>query len=239
MSGTLEYVAELSTLDPDRLKQVFNYLASQGTEVLPLLIESYGKNSDSGTRINILRAIGLVAFESDYYDPELIKKVLSILDEICSVRMDPKKRNHMIATAVKVAGMIGDVDTSKRLLSFFSHNDSRVRANAVEGLAFILKRWSTQGCEGSKEALEKAVKDNDVRVSVTATVALYLLHSVAAVSLKKRIDTLCHSGNEEIKNAAVTAAASFEIRSENFFDLFTPDSIFALLRFRKSCGNQY
>jgi vesicle coat complex subunit len=232
----MEYIAELSTADPERLEQVLKGLSSIGIEVLPLIMDSYEISAESATRINLLRAIGRVAFDNDYYDPGLLEKIEEIQSQICSTDLSAKNRVRLLATVVKVMGMVGDASTLGKLIVFLTHSDKRVRSNAVEGIAFIIRRWSIEGEHELKDALEMAAKDEDVRVSVTATIALYLVHSVAARNLRNRIDNLCHSSNEEVKNAAVTAAASFDIKSESFFSLFTPDSIFALLRFTKSQG---
>ena len=236
MALAMEYIAELSTADPERLEEVLKGLSSLGTEVLPLIIENFEASGDSATCINLLRAVGRVAFDNDYYDPKVLEKIEEIQSQICSASLSARDRVHQLATVVKVMGMVGDASTLQKLLPFLTHSDKRVRSNAVEGIAFIIRRWSIEGDHDLKDALEKALKDEDVRVSVTATIALYLSHSVAARNLRNRIDNLCHSSNDEVKNAAVTAAASFDIKSESFFSLFTPDSIFALLRFTKSQG---
>jgi len=225
-----DFIAELSAVDPAKVEQALRGLAGLGEEVLGKLMTRLEREGDGTTRVNLLRAVGRVALENEYFDPSVVKRLRALRTEQGFGDTADQQGRFARATYVKILGMVGEPGCFDEILGDVKSFDPRIRANALEGLAFIIKRWTVTGGRKVQQAVEEAVKDDIIRVSVTATAVLYLIHAVAADNLRSRIRDMAHSTDDQIRSAARTAAASFDIKTENFFDLFARDSVFALLR---------
>ena len=230
MAQAEEFIASLSTVDPAKVEHALRGLASLGPESIAPVMSRLETEGDGSTRVNLLRAIGRVAYENEYFDPSLVHRLRDLRKERALGEGTSQKALYERATYVKVLGMIGEPSCFDELIEDFDHQDHRVRANALEGTAFIIRRWLVTGGVKVQEAIENLIKDESTRVSVTATVALYLVHTIAAETLKSRVRDLSYSTNPDVKNAARRAATSFKVSTDRFFDLFARDSIYSLIR---------
>ena len=230
MAQAEEYIAELSTIDPAKIEHSLRGLASMGEESIGQIMSRLETEGDSSTRVNLMRAIGRVGFENDFFDPSVVERLRELRKDKGLGDGSEQKALYERATYVKVLGMIGEPGCFDELLQDFDHQDHRVRANALEGVAFIIKRWQVTGGVKVQEAIEKAMKDENTRVSVTATVALFLVHTIAAETLKARVRDLSYSNDPAVKNAARRASKSFDVSTDRFLDLFARDSIYSLIR---------
>lgn len=229
MAHVDDCIGQLAAVDPKVVEEALRGLAGEGGSALDPILTRLEAEGDSHTRINLLRAMGRVAHENDLYYESVIRRL-----DVWAIRRDladdeSRDGRYERATWIKVLGMAGDPGVLPRLLPAMADADPRVRSNAVEGVAFVIKRWNVTGGHVVQEVLERAQRDPVPRVATTATVALYLLHSVAARGLKERLRELSFSGDAETAAAAKTATAIFGIGIRRVSDFFG-DSIYGLLR---------
>jgi len=224
-----ELMAELAGTDPVVLERAIRGLAREGVQAIEALFERMEKEAESHTRINLLRALGRVAYENKHFDPRHCRRLrdYALRQNLLDAKSDEQR--HEKATYVKVLGMTGEPGDFGELIANFNHFDSRVVANAVEGVAFIVKRWTVTGGASIQDALEKKLDDEQARVRVNAMVALYLIHNMAAETLREKLQDLTTINEPQVRTAARTALASFDISAGSFLQRFARDSIFALV----------
>ncbi len=94
-------------------------------------------------------------------DPEAVELIVQLISN--------EPDNKVLATGLSYLGKLGRETAVSSLQNFLSHEDSRVRANAVEGIHVLL------GPEKPKPMLEPLLEDPHHRVRANAILALFPL----------------------------------------------------------------
>lgn len=121
-----------------------------------------------------------------------VKRLREALPPLLS-RIEVEKDHFVIATMVKVIGLIGDGSVLPVLSRFLGSDDPRVRANTVEGISYVH--------DNSKVALlEPLVRDADNRIRANALMALFPIKEPFVVA---ELTAMLDSGNDAVRDSAV------------------------------------
>ncbi|MEZ7893549.1 MAG: HEAT repeat domain-containing protein [Candidatus Wallbacteria bacterium] len=157
-------------------------------------------NSDSEVRLKVLKTL--------FFKP--IPGVLPLLLEQLKIEKD----YYVIATLVKLAGKFGGDEQIEVIASFLSHEDMRIRANAIEGLEFI-------GTDKIIPYLVKYTNDLDNRIKANAVKALAKFSSS---EMLKNLAIMIKSEQVWMRDSAIFALgqinneAAVQILNEALYD---------------------
>lgn len=222
-------VVELKSAEPEAVERALRSLSRRGIEVLGKLLDRLEDERDPGARVNLLRALGRVTYDAEHFEPAHLERLRKHAAAQGLERAAEPRALFELATFVKVLGMAGDLSCLEDLLRAMGHGDARVRSNAIEGVAFLVRRWKVACGARVQAALEAAAADEVARVSVTATAALFVTHGVAADLARARLQELSTGDDDASRVAAQSALASLGIERRPLLERLAKDSFYSLL----------
>lgn len=212
-------------LAPEEAHDCLHALRGEGVELLRAFLNDLRASTEEVRTITILRILGTLSFVHDYHDPATIEGYLEFFQDGVSA--------HVRATWVKNLGKIGGPGEAERILAFLDDRDPRVRANAVEGLAFLVKRTKNAGGPKVLERLQALLRSSNPRLRINAALALFFVHRLEAEGLFCYLRRLAEDGEPVERQSAQRVVEAFALRREGStreaLAQFGEDSIYYLL----------
>lgn len=225
MSDREELLEALDGLPAEQAHARLHALRAEGVELLHGFLEDLATTDDDERRIPILRVLGTLAFIHDYHDEKVREAYLAALGRHETARVR--------ATWVKNLGKLGLPEDAERILSFLDDRDPRVRANAVEGLAFLVKRTKNAGGPRVQERLAEMLRSGNPRLRINAALALFFIHRLEAEGLYAYLRQLAETGDPREQVGARRVMDAFALRREGALreavHRFGDDSIYYLV----------